>query len=586
MSKWIMHAKKADFKGLGEALGVDQVVARIMVNRGLDTEEKMRRYLEPTLSELPDPHLFKDMDKACDLLADAINSGKKIRIIGDYDVDGIMSTYILHQLIKDCGGAVDFAIPHRIEDGYGVNPDMVDVAYNAGIEMIITCDNGIAAGPAVERAIDYGMTFVVTDHHEVPFDVDESGQKNYRLPNAHAVVDPKRQDCQYPFSGICGAQVAWKLAYVLYEKMGFEAEKADKFIQFAAFACVCDVMELVGENRDLVYWGLKKMERTDNPGLKALIARQNLSGQALTNFHIGFVLGPCLNASGRLDTARRSIELLEEEDFDKCISIADELVTLNTQRKELTLAGFEKAKKLVEEQKMDEQNVLVVYMPELHESLAGIVAGRLKELYHKPTIVLTDCEQGVKGSGRSIESYDMFAELSKVKELFTKFGGHPMAAGLSLEKDNVEALRSRLNELCVLTEDDLQEIVKIDVPMPIEYVSEDLIEQLNLLEPFGNGNPKPVFAQKDVPVSKISYMGKDNKFMRISFLMTNGRSMTGVLFSGVDELKSLIEEKYGAASFERALDGRGNFKLDIVYYPQINNFRGRQYLQVVVDKYK
>lgn len=586
MSKWILINKKADFKALAGELNVDQVMARLMVNRGLTTVDEMREYLHPSLENIPNPHLFADMDLACDLLLEAIDEGMKIRVIGDYDVDGIMSTYILTSAIRIAGGDVDYAIPHRIEDGYGVNPEMVQKAHDEGVGFIITCDNGIAATPAIEKAIELGMTFVVTDHHEIPFDIVE-GERVYKLPPAHAVVDPKREDCEYPFKGICGAQVAWKLTYVLFEFLGIEIEKADKFLEFAAIATVCDVMELKGENRATVYHGLKKIEQTENHGLRALLARNDLADKPLSCYHLGFVIGPCLNASGRLDTAKKALDLLNEADPAKALAMASELVELNSQRKSMTLAGIERAKEIMAEDNLYNDRVLVIYIPELHESLAGIVAGRIKEEFFKPTLVLTDAEVGVKGSGRSIEAYNMFEELSRVKELFTKFGGHPMAAGISLPTENVLALREELNENCTLSAEDMTEVVKIDIPMPLSYITVDLIEQMDLLEPFGTGNTKPLFALKDIEIIRASYIGRENQFLRLSLLDENHNPVTGLLFRGVEDFESTICTKYSKGAWEGLFSGRASgVKVDIVYQPSINEYKGNKSVQVIIEKFQ
>ncbi|MBE5910706.1 single-stranded-DNA-specific exonuclease RecJ [Pseudobutyrivibrio sp.] len=588
MSKWILQRKSADYAGLSKRLGVDPVIIRLMVNRGLTTYEEMEEYLHPTLNNLPDPHLFANMEEACGLLMDAIDEGVKIRVVGDYDVDGIMSTYILTSAIREVGGDVDYAVPHRMVDGYGINPDMVQNAFDEGVRFIITCDNGIAAGPAVDLAKELGMTFVVTDHHEVPFEVSEDGMQTIQnLPNADAVVDPKRNDCQYPFKGICGAQVAWKLVDVLFEYVGLEKEMADKYLQYASIATVCDVMELKGENRATVYHGIKAIEATDNIGLSALLARTELKGKPLNCYHLGFVIGPCLNASGRLDTASKAIELLFEEDSAKALAMANELVELNSQRKNMTQIGLDKAKEMIETSGLKKQRVLVVYIPELHESLAGIVAGRIREIYNKPVIVITDAEEGAKGSGRSIPAYNMFEELSAVKDIFTKFGGHPMAAGLSLPSEKIDELRQRLNDNCTLTEDDMQEIIKIDCDMPLSYVTEGLVESIDMLAPFGTGNTKPLFALKNIPIKNATHMGKDGKFLRLTVLKENGQPMTGLMFRGVEEFETAIEAKYGAEQLQRVFSGiENNVKMDIVYEPSINEFRGNRSLQIMIENFK
>lgn len=587
MSKWILQRKAADYKGLSEKLKVDPVIVRLMVNRGLSTYEEMEEYLHPSLDNFPDPHLFADMDEACGLLMDAIDEGVKIRVVGDYDVDGIMSTYILTSAIKEVGGNVDYAVPHRMVDGYGINPDMVQAAFDEGVRFIITCDNGIAAAPAVDLAKELGMTFVVTDHHEVPFETAEDGSVVQKLPSADAVVDPKRNDCGYPFKGICGAQVAWKLVDVLFEFVGLDKEMADKYLQFASIATVCDVMELKGENRATVYHGLKAIENTDNVGLNALLARNELRGKPLSCYHLGFIIGPCLNASGRLDTASKAIELLFEEDSAKALASANELVELNSQRKNMTQIGIDKARDIIENSDIKNQKVLVVYIPELHESLAGIVAGRIRETYNKPVLVITDAEDGAKGSGRSIPAYNMFEELTAVKDVFTKFGGHPMAAGVSLPTEKVEELRDRLNANCRLTEDDMQEVIKIDCDMPLSYISEGLVDSIDMLAPFGTGNTKPLFALKNVEIKGASFMGKEGQFLRLNVGTEVGGNMTALLFRNVPEFQEAVSAKYGEDTLQRLFSGNtSNVKMDIIYEPSINEYRGNRNIQIMVENFK
>lgn len=587
MSKWILQRKAADYKGLSEKLKVDPVIVRLMVNRGLSTYEEMEEYLHPTLDNFPDPHLFADMDEACGLLMDAIDEGVKIRVVGDYDVDGIMSTYILTSAIKEVGGDVDYAVPHRMVDGYGINPEMVQAAFDDGVRFIITCDNGIAAAPAVDLAKKLGMTFVVTDHHEVPFETAEDGSVVQKLPNADAVVDPKRNDCGYPFKGICGAQVAWKLVDVLFEFVGLDKEMADKYLQFASIATVCDVMELKGENRATIYHGLKAIENTDNVGLNALLARNELKGKPLSCYHLGFIIGPCLNASGRLDTASKAIELLFEEDSAKALASANELVELNSQRKNMTQIGIDKARDIIENSDIKNQKVLVVYIPELHESLAGIVAGRIRETYNKPVLVITDAEDGAKGSGRSIPAYNMFEELTAVKDVFTKFGGHPMAAGVSLPTDKIDELRDRLNSNCKLTEDDMQEIIKIDCDMPLSYMTESLVDSIDMLAPFGTGNTKPLFALKNVEIKGASFMGKEGQFLRLNVGTENGGNMTALMFRNVLEFQQAVSDKYGDDTLQRLFSGNTNdVKMDIIYEPSINEYRGNRSIQIMVENFK
>ncbi len=588
MSKWILQRKAADYATLSSKLKVDPVIVRLMVNRGLHTYEEMEEYLHPTLDNLPDPHLFADMDKACELLLDAIDEGIKIRVVGDYDVDGIMSTYILTTALMEVGADVDYAVPHRMIDGYGINPDMVQTAFDEGVRFIITCDNGIAAAPAIDLAKKLGMTFVVTDHHEIPFNLAEDGiTQIQQLPNADAVVDPKREDCEYPFKGICGAQVAWKLVEVLYEILGLEKEASDEFLQFASIATVCDVMELKGENRATVYHGLKSIETTKNVGVNALLARTELKDKPLSCYHLGFIIGPCLNASGRLDTASRAIELLMEKDQAKALAMANELVELNAERKAMTQTGIDKAKELIENSTLKDDKVLVVYIPELHESLAGIVAGRIRESYNRPVLVITDGEEGAKGSGRSIPAYNMFEELSQVKDIFTKFGGHPMAAGLSLPKEKIDELRTRLNTNCRLTNEDMQEVIMIDCDMPLYYINENIVDTIDALAPFGNGNQKPLFALKNVPVTKATYFGKEGQYLRLTLSTEKGGSISGLMFRGVEEFEKTISLKYSKNSYQALFSGTGSpLLMDFVYEPSINEYKGQRNVQVLIDNFK
>lgn len=585
-SKWNMYAKKADFARLAETYHIDPVVARIMVNRDI-SEDEMEQYLKPSLEDLHDPHLLKDVDLSVELLMKAVKDGSKIRIIGDYDIDGINSTYILHQALIRVGADVDYAIPHRMEDGYGINESMVEKAYEAGVKLIITCDNGIAARSAIATAKLHDMTVIVTDHHAIPYE-EVNGERIEVLPEADAIVNPHQSDCRYPFPEICGAVVAWKLVFVLFERAGLGAEVAYDYLGNAAFATVGDIMPLRDENRSIVKLGLRAIAGTKNPGLNALIERLQIDRNNLSTYHLGFLMGPCFNASGRLDTAVDAIELMEETDSARAISRAAELVNMNEERKALTRIGDEKAFDLIESQNMAEDDVLIVYIPELHESLAGIVAGHIKERYFKPTFVFTDAKDGgLKGSGRSIPAYSMYDKLHECQEFLSKYGGHPMAAGVSLPKENLEAFRRKMNQLANLTEDDKTPVIHIDVPMPLAYVSEELIHELDLLEPFGNGNEKPVFAVKHMPIKRISYMGKENQYLRIIFRIEDGREMTGLYFRGSEELEAEIREVYGDLAWENAMRGQANdIYLTITYFPQINEYRGNISLQALITGVK
>lgn len=570
MEKWMVAAKRADFKGIGERFGIDQVTARIIRNRDVIGEKAIEKYLHGSRKDFYSPWLLKDMEKAVAILQEKIENRNRIRIIGDYDIDGVMSTYILLESLRGLGCDVDMMIPNRITDGYGINEHLIEQAWQEGRDTIITCDNGIAAVTQIRKAKDLGMTVIVTDHHEVPFE-DLEGERKEILPPADAIVNPKQKACSYPFAGLCGAVVAMKVMEALYEKMAPEVDLVDKMLPFAGIATIGDVMDLQDENRILVKEGLQRLHHTTNLGLQELIRVNNLEPENISPYHIGFILGPCLNASGRLDTAKRALQLLLADSREEAAVLADDLKNLNESRKEMTAQGLEKAIEQVESTSMMEDTVLVVFLPECHESLAGIIAGRLRERYHKPSFVLTRGEDGVKGSGRSIESYSMYEKLCECKEYLTKFGGHPMAAGLSLEEENVERFRRKLNEQSGLTEEDLVEKVTIDVPMPIHYIRKDLVQELSLLEPFGKGNEKPLFAQKNLWVSQMRVFGKNRNVVKMRLTDENGYPMDGVYFGNGDEF---------------AEEGRGKRKISIVYYPDINMYQGRESLQVIIRHYQ
>ena len=566
----MVAAKRADFKGIGERFGIDQVTARIIRNRDVIGEKAIEKYLHGSRKDFYSPWLLKDMEKAVAILQEKIENRNRIRIIGDYDIDGVMSTYILLESLRGLGCDVDMMIPNRITDGYGINEHLIEQAWQEGRDTIITCDNGIAAVTQIRKAKDLGMTVIVTDHHEVPFE-DLEGERKEILPPADAIVNPKQKACSYPFAGLCGAVVAMKVMEALYEKMAPEVELVDKMLPFAGIATIGDEMDLQDENRILVKEGLQRLHHTTNLGLQELIRVNNLEPENISQYHIGFILGPCLNASGRLDTAKRALQLLLADSREEAAVLAGDLKNLNESRKEMTAQGLEKAIEQVESTSMMEDTVLVVFLPECHESLAGIIAGRLRERYHKPSFVLTRGEEGVKGSGRSIESYSMYEKLCECKEYLTKFGGHPMAAGLSLEEENVERFRRKLNEQSGLTEEDLVEKVTIDVPMPIHYIRKDLVQELSLLEPFGKGNEKPLFAQKNLWVSQMRVFGKNRNVVKMRLTDENGYPMDGVYFGNGDEF---------------AEEGRGKRKISIVYYPDINMYQGRESLQVIIRHYQ
>ncbi|MCR4999761.1 MAG: single-stranded-DNA-specific exonuclease RecJ [Lachnospiraceae bacterium] len=569
MEKWMVQAKKADFYGIATKYGIDPVIARIMVNRGIP-EEAMGDYLHPTLEQLHDETLMKDLLLAANILKNAIEDGKHIRVIGDYDIDGICSTYILTEGIRRCGGNVDYAIPHRIEDGYGVNPQMMQQAQADGVELVVTCDNGISAFPAMEEARALGMEVIITDHHQLHYEEAE-GKRVYKIPEALAVVNPHQPDCTYPFKEICGAVVAWKLIFGLYENCGIPRREAFDFLEMAAFATVGDIMPLQDENRAIVRAGLDKMKRTKNIGLHALMERSGIDASALSAYHIGFVLGPCFNATGRLDTATLALELLQETEPNQAIRRAEELIRLNEERKEMTERGVEAALDIIEKEHLENDQVLVVYVPGLHESLNGIVAGRLKERFYRPTFVLSDGAEYVKGSGRSIESYVMNEKMEECSKYLKYYGGHPMAAGLSLERDAIDGFRREMNARANLSETDLQPKVSIDVPMPLSYITMDLVHQLDALEPFGNGNEKPCFADKDLRVERVFQIGKEKQYRKLRLRLTNGRSMDALYFGDAETMDEYL------ASHDT---------IKITYYPSINVFRDEESLQVMITHFQ
>lgn len=571
--KWVVSAKKADFQAIGQHFGIDPVLARIMRNRGLTDLQEMNLYLHGTRADLNDPHLLKDADLAAEILREKIKEKKRIRIIGDYDIDGIQSTYILYCALRRLGADADFVIPDRILDGYGLNEHLVTRASQDGIDTILTCDNGISAIDQIHLAKSLGMTVVVTDHHEVPF-TEVDGVRREKVCEADAVVNPKQQACHYPFKKLCGAAVAFKLVQVLYEVFGLEVSEADCFIENAGFATVGDVMDLQGENRILVKLGLEMLNRTTNIGMKALILQNKLTMGAIKSHDIGFRIGPCLNASGRLDTARLSLKLLLCESETEAAVLAEEIVELNESRKLLTMHAVEQAKEIAQQEEYVNDRVLVIFLPDCHESLAGIVAGRIREAYYRPTLVVTRSEHGAKGSGRSIESYSMYEELCKCEEYLTQFGGHPMAAGFSLKEADIDAFRRKLNEVCTLTEEELRPKVVIDVPMPISYITERLVNQLGCLEPFGKGNEKPVFADRNLVIERLRICGKEGRVFQMKVRNAAGVFMDAVYFGDAEDLLLPLAEKYGKVVAQDTLAGRcvHEAALHFTYYPEMDHY--------------
>lgn len=570
MQRWFITMKKADFNEIGEKYHISPILARLIRNRDIIGDDAVDFYLNGTIADLYDGMLMQDMDRAVEILAEKIREEKPVRVIGDYDIDGVNATYILQEGLSGLGADVDTDIPDRIKDGYGLNKMLIDRALDDGIDTVITCDNGIAASDEIAYAKENGLTVIVTDHHEVPY-IEMDGEKEYLLPRADAVVDPHRADCAYPFKGLCGAAVAYKLVEALYNVMQRDPEDVDYLMENVAIATVGDVMDLNGENRIFVKQGLEMLKRTQNQGLKALIECTGIDVERLNAYHIGFVLGPCINASGRLDTAKRALELLNARTRREAVMLAEDLKALNDSRKEMTERGVAEAVNLIETTSLKDDRVLVVYLPDCHESIAGIIAGRIRERYYRPVFVLTKAEEGVKGSGRSIEAYDMFAQMCRCRALFTKFGGHKLAAGLSLEEDNVQRFRETINALCDLTEEDLQEKVSIDMQLPFPYITEELIRELELLEPFGKGNQKPLFAERNLRVVSPRVFGKNRNVLKCRLEDMQGNQMEAVYFGDVEKCLKTMEEKK---------------VMSFTYYPSINEYMGRRSIQITIVNYQ
>lgn len=609
MAKWMLAARKADFDAIAQKFHISPVLARILRNRDLVTEQEIDRFLNGTLADLHDPSLLKGMQEAGQCLFQKIGQRVKIRIIGDYDVDGVCSAYILLRGLRLLGADVDTVIPHRMKDGYGLNDHLIEQAKEDGIDTILTCDNGIAAADQICLANTYGMTVVVTDHHEVPYE-EQEGERIYRLPPAAVVIDPKQEDCPYPYKQICGAVVVYKLIRYLFREAqkihwtGRDGEPVDEqavqallqeLLSFTALATVCDVMELRDENRILVREGLKEMAKTTNYGLKALLQVNDLYGKPLTPYHAGFVIGPCLNATGRLDTAKRALELFDASSIEEAALIASDLKSMNESRKQMTEDGVKLATQQVE-QELSGDDILVVYLPDCHESLAGIIAGRIREKYHKPVFVLTSAEEGVKGSGRSIEAYSMYEEMNKVKELFARFGGHRQAAGLTLAAEDgfsdaqlADRFRKALNANSTLKSEDFEEVVHIDVPLPLKLADRNFLAELEKLEPFGTGNPKPLFARKQISILSMAKLGKTGKFRRIRIADEQGNPYQAVYFGDGEEMDRYLMQKYGEERLMQGYRGglmQGQMEISIVYSPQINSYNGRESIQILIQYYQ
>ena len=585
MENWVIKNRKADFDKIMNQCGVSEVLARCLVNKGLEKPEIINSFLNPDVKQLYHPFLLKDMRKACEILKGKILEGKKIRIIGDYDVDGVVATYILYRTLTLIGAKVDYEIPDRIKDGYGININMVETAYHEQVDTLLTCDNGIAAIEQIDLAKKYNMTVIVTDHHSIV----QTEEGDTLLPAANAVINPKQSDCTYPFDGLCGAVLAYKLSIGLTEYFEIEQKTSliEELLSYAAIATVCDVMELVDENRIIVNYGLTLLKNTKNKGLSALMEVSGVEKEQLNTFHLGFVIGPCLNASGRLDTAKKGLELLLADTKEEALRLAEEVRSLNDIRKNMTAENTLKAVRLIEESDLYKDKVLVVYLPDCHESIAGIIAGRIKERYHKPTLILTEAENCIKGSGRSIESYNMYEELSRCRELFLKMGGHPMAAGFSLLSEHVDSLREKLNRNTTLTEEMLLPKVTIDIHLPLGYVSEQLVQELRRLEPFGKGNEKPLFAEKNLKMKSALIIGKNASGIRFRVENQYGREMDAIYFGDVVQFFDYIGNTYGKEEAEKLKTGRGcNAAIAITYFPRMNEYNGFKTLQLVIQNYR
>ena len=585
--RWRLYAKKADFAAISKAYGINQVTARIMRNRGVETKEEIESYLKGDLDYLSDPALMKDAGKAASLLEAAIVNNELIAISSDFDNDGIFSGLLLKEAIIELGGRAAIFTPNRVMEGYGVNSRIVEEANANGASVLLTCDNGIAAFEAIDEAKKLGMTVIVTDHHEVPFE-EHDGKKIYLLPKADAIVDPKQEDCAYPFKSLCGTGVAYQLMTLLFRRMKRTMNRQEIFLQYTAIATVADVMELVGENRILVRKGLSYLNHTNHIGLRALMEVCGISPEQVRAYHIGFILGPCFNAAGRLDTIVHALALLESKEYDQALALAGELWAMNEERKELTRVGTERAVELIEHATWKDEHVYLVYIKDCHESVAGIIAGRLRERYYRPVLVFTDAsEEGqIKASGRSIDDYDMFTELSAFRNLFLRFGGHKMAAGLTMEKKNLEILRDGLNARCTLTQTQLMPLVMIDAAMPLGYISEEVIADLEKLEPFGHANEKPLFAQQHLSVLRLSRIGKNRNVVKMSVMGPEGIIMDALYFGDTDVFFDFLEEEYGRDNVAAALRGmRNTIDIGVTYYPQINEFQGKRSLQIVIQNY-
>lgn len=585
--RWFIKNIKADYKYISRKYALSELISRLIVNRNITDDEMIKSYINPDFDKFHNPRRMKDIEKSVDILAHKISLNSKIRIVGDYDVDGVISIYILYTALKRCNANVDYEIPDRIKDGYGINIDIIKQAKEDGVDTILTCDNGISAIEQINYAKELGLTVIVTDHHDIPFVENEDKTREFISSSADAIINPKQYECSYVFKQLCGAGVAFKLVEVLYETFNIDKREWYKLIEFLAIATVCDVVDLIDENRIFVKKGLELINETTNLGLQELIRECDLNEKTLSVYHLGFIIGPCINASGRLDSAKKGLKLLLSEDEEEAVKLAKELVKLNEERKDMTMKGVEAAIEIIEKNGMVNDKVFVIYIPDIHESLAGIIAGRIKEKYNVPTLIITKADHGAKGSGRSIEEYNMFEELVKCKDILEKFGGHPMAAGFSLKEENIDEFRRKLNDNSKLNEDDLLRKVTIDCVLPLDSINYELIDDLEKLEPFGKGNSKPLFAEKNINILKAMILGKNRNVLKLKLKTKLNRTLDAIYFGDINEFEEEIKDKYGKEELEKLYDGVYNdVEMDLVFYPSINEYNGNTTIQIIVQNYR
>ncbi|CAI3599073.1 Single-stranded-DNA-specific exonuclease [Clostridium neonatale] len=585
--RWFIKNRKADYRAMSLKYGISELMSKLIINRDIFEDEIIKSYVTPEFNKLHNPREMKDLELAVNILKERIITNKKIRIIGDYDVDGVISVYMLYTALKKCNANVDYEIPDRIKDGYGINEKIIKEAKDDGVDTILTCDNGISAIDQIKYAKELGLTVIVTDHHDIPFVEDENNKKIFLRSDADAILNPKQKDCNYKFKSLCGAGVAFKLIEVLYEEFNIDKEECYKLIEFLAIATVCDVVDLIDENRIFVKKGLEKINNTTNLGLGELIRENEIQDKTISVYHLGFIIGPCINASGRLDNAKKGLRLLLADEEDEAVHLAKELVKLNAERKDMTMKGVEDAIEIIEGTEIINDKVLVVYLPDIHESLAGIIAGRIRERYNAPTLIITKGEEFAKGSGRSIEEYNMFEKLLECKELLEKFGGHPMAAGLSIKEENIDKLREKLNENSMLKDEDLIKKIKIDCVLPLDQINFRVIEDLEKLEPFGKGNEKALFGIKDVNVIKAQILGKNRNVLKLKLKSNSDKIFDGIYFGNIEEFEQTVCDKYNSEELSKLYDGIFNdIKLDFVFYPNINEYNGNVSIQIVIQNYR